>query len=227
MKAAVVGFLVFLVIATIFVSGLLLGKGMSIVDQVSKVASDAGTLIQGPTPTPVIMSRQAIVEQVQSIQRLETTIYTIERVVEARSSDRFLPDWLRGDRLLLIARGTVVAGVDLAGLGSDDVVVSADGTSAVVTMPPVAILNQDTILNNVTTRVYDRQRGILASLNPNLESDARREADELILLAACEDGILKRATSDAQHALQQLLSLLPIQVTVKTSPVPKCPVASP
>jgi hypothetical protein len=226
MKGAVFGILVFFVIAAIFASGLFIGKGMSIVDQVTKVASDAGSLIQGPTPTPVIISREAIVEQVQHIQRLETTVYTIERVVEASQSGRFLPDWLSGDRLLLIARGTVVAGVDLAGLTSDDVTVAADGTSAVINMPPVSILNQDTILNNVTTRVYDRQRGLLASLNPNLETDARLEADKQILLAACEDGILKQATTDAQRALQQLLSLLPIQITVKTSSVPPCPAQS-
>ena len=226
MRSAIVGTLVFFVVVTIFAGGLLIGKGVRVVDQVSQVAADARTLIQAPTPTPVIISRQAIVEQVQHIQRLETTTYTIERVIEAKQSDPILPDWLRGDRLLLIARGTVVAGVDLAALTSDDVTVAADGTSAVITMPPVSILNQDTILNNVTTRVYDRLRGILASSIPILESDARRDADKQILLAACEDGILQQATTDAQRALQQLLSLLPIRITVNTSSIPQCPVQS-
>jgi hypothetical protein len=226
MKGAILGVVTFCVIAAFFATGLIVGKGLKVADQVGEVAAAVQTIIQVATPTPVIVSRQAIVEQIQQIERLETTTYTIERVIEAKQSDRYLPDWLRGDRILLVARGTVVAGVDLAKISSDDVLVAADGKSAVVTMPPVAILNQDMIINNVMTRVYDRQRGILAPLNQNLESDARRQADEQILLAACSDGILQQATTDAQRALRQILMLMPVEVTVKTSAVPQCPVGA-
>ncbi len=65
--------------------------------------------------------------EIRKISRLETTTYTIERVIEARQSDPVWPDWLSGDRLLLIANGTIVAGIDLEQLQPSDLVVSPDG----------------------------------------------------------------------------------------------------
>ncbi len=75
-------------------------------------------------------------QEIRQVSRLETTTYTIERVVEAKESDPSLPDWLRGDRLLLIAHGTIVAGVDMEQLKPSDVVVSPDGKAITVTLPP-------------------------------------------------------------------------------------------
>ena len=59
-------------------------------------------IVSAPTPTPAVISGDAIVQQIRQISRLETTTYSIERVIEVRQSDATWPDWLRGDRLLLI-----------------------------------------------------------------------------------------------------------------------------
>lgn len=227
MKGIVLGIITFCLVGFLFLSGLLVGKGLKLVDQVGEVSAAVQAAIQPATPTPEIITRQAIVKQIRQVERLETTTFTIERVIEARQSDAIFPDWLRGDRLLLIARGTVVAGVDLGEISSEDVVIAADGKSAVVTMPPVEIFNQDMILNNAMTRVYDRQRGIFAPLNQDLESVARQQADEQILSAACADGILQQATTDAQESLRHILTMLPVDVTIKPGAVPPCPLPAP
>jgi hypothetical protein len=180
-------------------------------------------LIPAVEAPPEIISGDTIVQEIRQISRLETTTYTIERVIEARQSDPTWPDWLRGDRLLLIANGTVVAGVDMGKLEPSDVVVSPDGKSATVTLPPAEIFNLDAILNNSKTRVYDRQQGLLAPANENLETEARRVAEGELLAAACEEGIMERATDDAAATLTTMLTLFDLEVTVVPGSVPPCP----
>ena len=66
-----------------------------------------------PTPT-VIPDPVTIVHEVRSLARLETIQYSVEKVVTADSGREFLKV-LFGDRLLLVAHGTVIAGVYRAG----------------------------------------------------------------------------------------------------------------
>lgn len=220
MKAVVLGILTFMIVLAFFVSGLAIGRGVAITDAISSLLHGVST-----TKTTVI-SQAAVIEQIRRIQRLETTTYTIERIIVAKQTDSFWPEWLRGERLLLVAHGTIVAGVDLDGLSEDNVIVSEDGASAVINLPAVAIFNQTSILDNEKTYVYDRQRGILSAFSMDLEGTARREADKQLLLAACEGGILRQATADSQRAIEHLLALLQIAVTVNSAPVPVCPVTA-
>ena len=209
----------FFIAGLIFALGLLAGGGSFLVDRLTSLAG------LGPhaTATPAFISGDAIVQQIREVRRLETTTYTIERVIEAKQSDSIWPDWLTGDRLLLIADGTIVVGVDLEQLPASAVTVSADGKSVTVDLPPVQIFNRSAILDNARTRVYDRQQGLFAPANAGLETQARQEAEGQILAAACDEGMMLRATEDAAHAMEQVLALSGLQVTVRPGPAPACP----
>jgi hypothetical protein len=218
-RYVLIGVLTFVFAASLLMAGIVLGGGASILD---RVLTGFG-LIPSAAPTPTIISGDAVVQQIRQISRLETTTYTIERVIEARQSDPQWPDWLRGDRLLLIANGTVVAGVDMEQIQPSDVVVSPDGKSVTITLPPAQIFNRDAILNNAKSRVYDRQQGLLAPPNENLETDARRAAEGQLLQAACDEGIMQRATDDARATVAKMLTLFELTANVVSSPVPPCP----
>jgi hypothetical protein len=164
-------------------------------------------------PTPVARtSPAAITMRVQQMNRLETTSYTIEKVIEVSVEGDYLiednpvEDWLFGERMLLIAHGRVIAGIDLSELSEDDIVVSSDGMSLTMQLPPARIL--DVSLDNEQTRVYDREQGLLAPQNINLEAFARQQGEDAILQTACEDGIMQRANEEAQQSMEQFLSLL-------------------
>lgn len=204
-----------LVLVIIIASGVLLLSG-------EREQDDGWLSILTPmaTPTPSIISGPAIVQRIQQVSRLETTVYTVERVIEASQSDSVWPDWLTGDKLLLIAYGQVVAGVDLGKMTADDVVVAEDGRTVTITLPPAEIFSVD--LDNSKTQVYDRQRGVLAPSNTDLESEARQAAEEEILNAACEDGILGRATVDAQRGMEQFMGLFDFRTVINASAVPSC-----
>lgn len=177
------------------------------------------------TPTPQIISGAAVVQRIQQLSRIETSKYTIERVIDIRQGSNIpiIGDWLAGDALLLIAHGTVVVGVDLSQLTPDAVTVSPDGKQITVRLPPVQVFSAT--LDNSKTRVYSRDRGLFAPENPNLETMARQAAEQQILQAACEDGIMEQGTRNAELALRQFLGLMDgVVVEVITSPPAECKV---
>ena len=158
------------------------------------------------TPTPTVRDRGGTIQQIRALNRLESQQYSVERIVEARAERGNPLDLLLGDRLLLIASGDVVAGVDLSKLRESDVEISADGDSITLRLPRSEIFSAR--LNNDRTRVYDRQSGPLADENKDLETHARQEAEKQILDAACEGGVMQKAADEAQRSVEQLLRLL-------------------
>ena len=121
--------------------------------------------------------------------------------MEGDRENAILPGFLAGDKLLLIAHGEVIAGIDLAQLKSGDVQVNGDAVQ--VRLPAAQILT--TRLDNAHTRVYSRTTGLLVSTDPNLESEVRLTAEKQIAQAALDDGILDKARQNAQNSVTALL----------------------
>ena len=184
----------------------------------SDIPEAVGTQVReiiNPTPT-IIASPQTIIRQVESLSRLETASYTIEKVITAESGEGPL-GFLFRDRLLLVAQGQVIAGIDLSRLGVEDVQVV--GESVYVTMPAAEIFVAT--LDNDGTFVYDRQTGVLGQ-QVDLETLARQEAEDSILQAALEDGILDMAERNGEAYMEGLLRGLGFDqiVFVQGTPAP-------
>lgn len=155
----------------------------------------------------VIDRQPAVITQMRELGRLESASYTVEKVLEGGvDQGNDLLNLLLGDRLLFIAHGEVIAGVDLTELADKDVVVSDDRQSVTLRLPPARVLTQR--LDNELSRVYDREQGLLTKGDPDLESRVRQEAESAVLLAACEGGILAQAELNAQRQVQILLLAL-------------------
>jgi uncharacterized protein DUF4230 len=107
------------------------------------------------------------------------------------------------DKLLLIAVGDVVAGVDLGKLGDRDV--SFETTTHVlhIRMPAAEVISST--LDERATRVYSRSTDVLAARDEHLEGEARNEAEELMRKGAVEAGILERARASSESTLRALL----------------------
>ena len=72
-----------------------------------------------------------------------------------------------------------------------------------IKLPPPTILYSK--LDNDKTYVYDRQTGLLSKPDPNLESRLRTAAEEQIVQAAREDGILSKARDNARQTIRTLV----------------------
>lgn len=156
-------------------------------------------------PTPTVMPDPVtIVHEVQELARLETMQYTVEKVIIAETGQGPF-GFLFGDRLLLVAHGVVIAGVDLRKLDPEDLWID-DAGQVILRLPESEIFI--TSLDNEKSYVYDRDTGLLTHGDVNLEATARMAAEEEIKRAALEDGILSQAQLNAENYLYRMLRSL-------------------
>ena len=152
-------------------------------------------------PYDINLSRQTVIKELRSLNRLETASFTIEKIIDAGTSGSAFRQFIVGDRLLLIAHGEVIAGFDLSKLTEDSVTLQ-DSETLRLTLPAPEILVAT--LDNEQTRVYDRRRGLLTRGDNDLESEARFAAETTIRDAACKGGILNEASKNARSQLTAL-----------------------
>jgi hypothetical protein len=167
-------------------------------DLTSNVATQVAQLLH-PTPT-ILPDPVTIIQGVRSLARLETIQYSVEKVITAETNQGPF-GFLFGDRLILVAHGIVIAGVDLEKLTPEDM--QLRNGALYVRLPDSEIFL--TTLDNDKSYVYNRDTGLLTHGNINLESDARRAAEDEIEKAALEDGILEQAQRNAENYLYRLL----------------------
>ncbi len=147
------------------------------------------------------VSRPTVVDRIQRLQRLETVVYTVDKLVTGAKDNPLLPDFLTGDRLLMMVHGEVVAGIDFSNLKLDDVRV--DGRQIHLHLPAAQVFS--TRIDSAKTRVYSRQTGLLVPTDPNLETQVRQEAEREMQEAALADGILGTAQKNAASTISGLL----------------------
>jgi hypothetical protein len=158
------------------------------------------TAVTGRTLS-IDVSQPTVVDRIQRLQRLETVVYTADKLVTGEKENPIFPDFLAGDRLLMLVHGEVVAGIDFTNLKRGDVRV--DGREVRLRLPSSQVFS--TRLDNAKTRVYSRQTGLLVPTDPNLESQVRQEAERQLQEAALADGILQTAQQNAASTISSLL----------------------
>ena len=151
--------------------------------------------------TSLDVSQPTVVSRIQQLQKLETVVYTMDKVVTGERENPVFPDFLAGDRLLLLVHGEVIAGIDFSTLRNPNV--SVTGKNVRLRLPDAQIFT--TRLDNAKTRVYSRQTGLLVPVDPNLETKVREEAEHQIHEAALADGILKTAQQNARSTIIGML----------------------
>jgi hypothetical protein len=156
--------------------------------------------VTGRTLT-IDVSQPTVVDRIQRLQRLETVVYTMDKLVTGAKENSLFPDFLAGDRLLMMVHGEVIAGIDFSNLKAGDVRV--DGKHIRLRLPASQVFN--TRIDSARTRVYSRQTGLLVSTDPNLETQVREEGERQLRGAALADGILRTAQQNGFATISSLL----------------------
>ncbi len=165
------------------------------------------------------VSTTAVITELKALNRLETAVFTVEKIVDAQTAtEGRIQEFLFGDKLLLIAHGQVIAGIDLSKLDQSDIQIAEKNIS--ITLPAAQILFVN--IDNNKTSVYDRRTGLFSKGDKNLEAEARREAEQSIRLAACEGGILDVASENARKQLTVLFRTLQFESISITVPAITC-----
>jgi hypothetical protein len=188
-------------------------------EPINEITSNLSTQVAEflhPTPT-IIPDPVTIVNEIRTLARLETIQYTVEKVITAETGQGPF-GFLFGDRLLFIAHGMVIAGIDLAKLDQSDLWMVGEVLYVNLPEPEVFIAT----LDNDQSYVYHRDTGVLTHGDVHLETAARQVAESEIENAALEDGILALARQNAEHYLYRLLRDLgyPEVIFVGETPTP-------
>jgi len=146
-------------------------------------------------------SRPTVVRQIRQLQRLETVVFAMDKIVAGGYENKYLPRVLAGDRLLLIVYGDVTAGVDLGRVEASSL--DIDGRNVRLTLPPAELFS--TRIDNQRTRVYSRETGLFSRVDPDLETDVRKEGERQVRQAALDGGILQTAAANASATLKSFL----------------------
>lgn len=196
-------------------TGLIVLMGALVAGALALVAIGAILIAQAlsrPVPavaetTEVLRATPDVITAVQDLARIETTRFHMERVIDLRDRHQWLFGMLEGeDSILLVAAGDVVAGVDLSRLRPEDIEVDPEKRSVRIVLPPAEVLSS--ALDEERTTVFSRETDLLARRSDELESRARRAAEESIRNAAIEAGILDRAAEGARDTVGSLVRAL-------------------
>ena len=148
-----------------------------------------------------------VVEQIQNVEELTTTIYKMETTVPT-SAERKVGDFVLGTTTLLyVGYGEVRAGIDLSKITTKDIKVSDNQNTIVIHLPPPQILDSKIDVNH--SYVYDYDRGFLnlgPDVAPSLQTLAQQKTLEKVVYTACREGILDTANQKAEEAISQLLT---------------------
>jgi hypothetical protein len=199
-------FLVLIVLALAVVGVLSISRSISNavtpLKQANSALSTQVTQLLNPTPT-ILPDPVTIIHEVHSLARLETMQYSVEKIISAESGEGPL-GFLYKDKLLLVAHGTVIAGIDLEKLQPEDMWL--EGSVLNVRQPAAEIFIAT--LDNEKTYVYERETSLLRPPSTSLETLARQAAETEIRQAAIDDGILELALQNAESYLTRFFLAL-------------------
>ena len=172
------------------------------VNQANQALQTQVSNLLNPTPT-IIPDPVTYINEVRALARLETIQYSIEKVITGETGGGTFQT-LFGDKILFVGHGTVIAGIDMEKLQPEHM--RFENGVLTVRLPPAEIFIAT--LDNEKSYVYDRETGILAKPDVNLETLVRQRAEEEIRGAAIEDGILEQAQLNAEAYLFKFFAAL-------------------
>ncbi|WP_296404184.1 DUF4230 domain-containing protein [Psychrobacter sp.] len=197
------------------------------------------------TPQIQTVSREGVVSKIQQLNRLETVAYNVDTVITSEQQGSWQRLWQDEQKGLFIARGRVVAGVDLSELSPEMVRVTeptqaqieaakaeaaAHGNedkpitlmpNLMITLPPAQIFT--VYLDDI--EVYDWQSGGffgMGKAEPEILAQAQASAKKEVLKRACADGVMQQAETNAKKEMQHLFAMTGAKVSVNTQGAGAC-----
>jgi hypothetical protein len=162
--------------------------------------------------TTVDRSQPALLKAVTDLSRYEAASGNFQVIVDLEKDAKFMPDFIRGQRTLFVAAGTVDASIDFGQIADGAITVSPDGKSVTVNLPHARL--SEARIDPEASHVVTRERGLLDRIG-GMFSDTPTGEQQLYLLAEkkVEDaarvaGIRDRAEANTRTMLKSLLASL-------------------
>jgi hypothetical protein len=175
--------------------------------------------------TEIDRSQPPLLVQLSDLAEYRAATSNFELVIDLENDVKFLPDFVAGDRSVMVAAGEVDAKVDFSKLTEQNIVVSPDRKQVTIHLPAPEIA--DPRVDNERTEVVSRQRGVFTRIG-SVFSDQPVNDKKLYVLAeeklrtAAEASKLKElAEKNTRSMLEAFLRSLGFeQVTIVFDPPP-------
>lgn len=153
----------------------------------------------------------AVLKALADLHEYRAATGSYQVMIDIEEDAKYLPSFLKGERTLFLAQGSVDAAVDFSGLGPEAVAVNPDGSVSIAL--PRARLTRP-VLDTAASRVIDRDRGLLDRLgsvfteSPTGEQELYAAAEPKLRAAANESALVAAAEENTRGMLTRLLGAL-------------------
>jgi hypothetical protein len=146
-------------------------------------------------------------------------------MLDIENDVKYIPSFIKGERTLFLAQGSVDAGVDFSGLGPGAVAVNPDDHSVTITLPHATLSKP--VLDVAASHVVDRHRGLLDRIgsvfsdSPTGEQALYLAAEPKLRAAADESALVAKADENTTQMLKKFLGSLGfdhVNVVFETNP---------
>lgn len=154
-------------------------------------------------------SQPALLLSLQDLSVYKAATANLQLIIDLEKDARFVPSFIKGERTLFVAAGSVDAEVDFSRIDKGAIEVSGDRRTATITLPRPT-LGKVRIDPNASY-VASRERGILDRLgsvvsdNPDGQRELYQLADRRIQAAALQSDLISRAEQNTRATLQGML----------------------
>jgi len=170
-------------------------------------------------------TQPALLQSLADLSEYHAATGNFQVIVDTEKDTRFVPSFIRGERIVYVAGGSVDAVVDFSRLDARSIQVSPDRTSVTVVLPAPTV--GDPTVDPGASRVVSRDRGVLDRIgsafsdNPATEKPLVLAAQAKMRDAAAGSDLRAKAEQNTRHMLEGMLGALGYtSVTVTFSPSP-------
>jgi hypothetical protein len=154
-------------------------------------------------------TQPAVLRSIEPLSQFRAATANLEVIVDVEQ-DSVLPSFLKGERVLFVAAGTVDAGVDFGELRADAIEVDEDRTEVTLTLPAARLF--DARVDPDRSRVFDRDRGVIDRLGSVFEDSPTEDRSLFVLserklrdAAAADPRLLRTAERNTRSMLEGML----------------------
>ncbi len=167
----------------------------------------------------------ALLQSLNDLSEYHAAEGNFQVIVDTEKDTRFVPSFIRGERTVYVAGGSVDAIVDFSQLDERSIQVSPDRTSVTVVLPAPTL--GEPAVDPKQSRVVSRDRGVLDRIgsafsdNPTSERPLVLAAQQKMQEAADQSDLRRRAEENTRSMLEGMLRALGYtNVTVTFAPNP-------
>ena len=153
----------------------------------------------------------AVLKALADLHEYRAASGSYQVMVDMEKDAKYLPSFIKGERTLFLAQGSVDAAIDFSHLGPESVTVNPD-RSVTISLPHAQLTKP--VLDTAASHVVDRDRGLLDRIgsvfsdSPTGEQTLYAAAQPKLQAAANESGIVAKADENTTQMLTRLLGAL-------------------